>query len=134
MTYCVAIRIDAGLCLVSDSRTNAGVDNISTYSKMFTFSTEGERQVTVLSSGNLATTQGVIGQIIEGWEIQKIEPNQVVLRQSGKTRILKLVDKPNIKLQRRRDQKPSRRRKTSPLAPPRQPTFNRRATPEPRTR
>jgi putative proteasome-type protease len=63
MTYCIAIRIDAGLCLVSDSRTNAGIDNISTYSKMFTFSHEGERQLTVLSSGNLATSQGVIGQI-----------------------------------------------------------------------
>lgn len=63
MTYCIAIRIDAGLCFVSDSRTNAGVDNISTYSKMFTFSNEGERQLTVLSSGNLATSQGVIAQI-----------------------------------------------------------------------
>ncbi len=63
MTYCIAIRIDAGLCFVSDSRTNAGVDNISTYSKMFTFCAEGERQITVLSSGNLATTQGVIGQV-----------------------------------------------------------------------
>lgn len=63
MTYCVAIRIDAGICFASDSRTNAGVDNISTYSKMFNFSVPGERQVTILSSGNLATTQAVIGQI-----------------------------------------------------------------------
>ncbi len=63
MTYCVAIRIDSGLCFVSDSRTNAGVDNVSTYSKMFTFGHEGERQIVVLSAGNLATTQGVIGQI-----------------------------------------------------------------------
>lgn len=63
MTYCIAIRIDAGLCFVSDSRTNAGVDNVSTYSKMFTFGEGGERLITVLSSGNLATTQGVIGQL-----------------------------------------------------------------------
>ena len=63
MTYCVAIRIDSGLCFVSDSQTNAGVDNVSTYSKMFTFGHEGERQIVVLSAGNLATTQGVIGQI-----------------------------------------------------------------------
>lgn len=63
MTYCIATRIEAGLCCVSDSRTNAGVDNISTYSKMFTFGTPDERTVVVLSSGNLATTQGVIGQI-----------------------------------------------------------------------
>ncbi|MFT7219514.1 MAG: putative proteasome-type protease [Candidatus Azotimanducaceae bacterium] len=63
MTYCIAIRIDAGLCLVSDSRTNAGIDNISTYSKMFSFGNPGERTVNILSAGNLATTQGVIGQI-----------------------------------------------------------------------
>ncbi len=63
MTYCVAIRMDAGLCFISDSRTNAGVDNISTYSKMFTFGQEDERQIIVLSAGNLATTQGVIGQL-----------------------------------------------------------------------
>ncbi len=63
MTYCAAIRMDAGLCFISDSRTNAGVDNVSTYSKMFTFGAEGERQIVVLSAGNLATTQGVIGQV-----------------------------------------------------------------------
>lgn len=63
MTYCVAIKIDAGICYASDSRTNAGVDNISTYSKMFTFSEPNNRQITVLSAGNLATTQAVIGQI-----------------------------------------------------------------------
>jgi len=63
MTYCVAIRMDAGLVFISDSRTNAGVDNVSTYSKMFTFGNERDRQIVILSSGNLATTQGVIGQI-----------------------------------------------------------------------
>lgn len=63
MTYCVAISVNAGLCFISDSRTNAGVDNVSTYSKMHVFGIDGERQIILLSSGNLATTQGVIGQI-----------------------------------------------------------------------
>lgn len=63
MTYCVAISVDAGLCFISDSRTNAGVDNVSTYSKMHQFGTDGERQIVLLSAGNLATTQGVIGQL-----------------------------------------------------------------------
>lgn len=63
MTYCLAISLDAGLCFLSDSRTNAGVDNVSTYSKMHTFGVDGERQIVILSAGNLATTQGVIGQI-----------------------------------------------------------------------
>ena len=63
MTYCVAIRVDEGLCFVSDSRTNAGVDNVSTYSKMYVYDEPGHRELIVLSAGNLATTQGVIGRI-----------------------------------------------------------------------
>ena len=63
MTYCVAIRVDEGLCFVSDSRTNAGVDNVSTYSKMYIYDEPGHRELIVLSAGNLATTQGVIGRI-----------------------------------------------------------------------
>ncbi|MFT7132216.1 MAG: putative proteasome-type protease [Cyclobacteriaceae bacterium] len=63
MTYCVAISVDAGICFITDSRTNAGVDNVSSYSKMNIFGTDGERQIVILSAGNLATTQGVIGQL-----------------------------------------------------------------------
>jgi putative proteasome-type protease len=63
MTYCVAITIDAGLVFASDSRTHAGVDQVSTYSKMHTFGCDGERQVVLLNSGNLATTQAVITQV-----------------------------------------------------------------------
>ena len=63
MTYCLAINVDRGLVLASDSRTNAGVDQVSTYSKMHTFFGDGERMITVLSAGNLATSQAVIRQI-----------------------------------------------------------------------
>ena len=63
MTYCVAIRVDEGLCFISDSRTNAGVDNVSTYSKMYSFGEPDARQLVILSAGNLATTQGVIARI-----------------------------------------------------------------------
>ena len=63
MTYCVGIAVDAGLCFIADSRTNAGVDDVNTYSKLYRFSIEGERQIIVLCAGNLATTQGVITQI-----------------------------------------------------------------------
>lgn len=63
MTYCVGISVAAGLCFISDSRTNAGVDNVSSYSKLYRFSVDGERQIVVLCAGNLATTQGVITQI-----------------------------------------------------------------------
>jgi len=63
MTYCVAVKVDKGLVFVSDSRTNAGVDHLSTYSKMFTFGNEGERAFVILAAGNLATTQSVIATI-----------------------------------------------------------------------
>ncbi len=63
MTYCLAIALKSGLIFASDSRTNAGVDNISTHSKMHLFGVPGERQFVLLSAGNLATTQAVVGQI-----------------------------------------------------------------------
>lgn len=63
MTYCVAIAVKAGIVFCSDSRTNAGVDQISTYSKMYRFGRDGERQLVVMTSGNLATTQAVIAQL-----------------------------------------------------------------------
>ena len=63
MTYCLAIRVDEGLVFASDSRTNAGADHISTYSKMHRFGGEGGRTLTLLSSGNLATSQGVVTRI-----------------------------------------------------------------------
>ena len=59
MTYCVAVRNDAGLVFLSDSRTNAGVDQISTFRKMHTFEVPGERVMVLLTGGNLAISQSV---------------------------------------------------------------------------
>lgn len=72
MTYCVAIQVSAGLVYVSDSRTNAGVDSVSTYSKMFSFGAPNDRQIVILTAGNLATTQGVMTQIKR--DIQRYAP------------------------------------------------------------
>lgn len=63
MTYCCAIKVNEGLVFCSDSRTNAGVDQVSTYSKMFNFGAPGDRQITIMSAGNLATTQSVIAKV-----------------------------------------------------------------------
>ncbi len=63
MTYCVAISVDAGIVFCSDSRTNAGVDQISTYSKMFNFNAAPDRQFVLLSAGNLATSQSTLAQL-----------------------------------------------------------------------
>ena len=58
MTYCVGMKMNDGIVMVSDSRTNAGLDNVSTYKKMFTYSV-GDRSIIIVTSGNLSTSQHV---------------------------------------------------------------------------
>jgi putative proteasome-type protease len=60
MTYCVAVVLDAGMIFASDSRTNAGVDQIATFRKMRIFERKDDRVIVILSSGNLAVTQSAI--------------------------------------------------------------------------
>lgn len=59
MTYCVGIKLNAGLVFLSDSRTNAGVDNISTFRKMIIYEKPGDRFMVLLSAGNLSISQSV---------------------------------------------------------------------------
>ena len=59
MTYCVAIKLDAGLVFLSDSRTNAGLDHISTFRKMIVYEKPGDRFMVLLSAGNLSISQSI---------------------------------------------------------------------------
>jgi putative proteasome-type protease len=63
MTYCVAVRVADGIVMLSDTRTNAGVDNISRFSKMFTWEAADERAIGMMCSGNLSITQGVMTRL-----------------------------------------------------------------------
>jgi putative proteasome-type protease len=65
VTYCVGILLDEGVVLASDSRTNAGIDRVSTFRKMFTFEKPGERLFALVAAGNLSLTQGVISLLGE---------------------------------------------------------------------
>ena len=65
MTYCVGMRLDRGLVFMSDTRTNAGVDDVSQVRKMRHWESPGERVITLLSAGNLATTQAVVSLLDE---------------------------------------------------------------------
>lgn len=65
MTYCVAVTLNAGMVFASDSRTNAGVDQVASYRKMRVFSREGDRVIVILSSGNLSITQNAINLLQE---------------------------------------------------------------------
>lgn len=69
MTYCVGLHLDEGLVLLSDTRTNAGVDNVSTFSKMHVVESRDERVLVALTAGNLAVTQSVINLLQEGVEV-----------------------------------------------------------------
>lgn len=61
MTYCIGVMLERGMIFASDSRTNAGLDNIAKFCKMTVFERRGDRVIVLLSSGNLAGTQAVIG-------------------------------------------------------------------------
>jgi putative proteasome-type protease len=63
MTYCVAMSLDAGMIFASDSRTNAGVDQVSRFCKMKSFVRDGDRVIVLLSSGNLSITQNAINTL-----------------------------------------------------------------------
>jgi putative proteasome-type protease len=65
VTYCVGILLDEGVVLASDSRTNAGIDRVSTFRKMFTFEKPGERFFALVAAGNLSLTQGVVSLLGE---------------------------------------------------------------------
>ena len=65
MTYCVGLLVDTGLVMLSDSRTNAGVDQINTFRKMWTFQQAIDRVLVLMSAGNLAITQAVVNLLQE---------------------------------------------------------------------
>lgn len=65
MTYCVGLMLRAGFVMLSDTRTNAGLDNIATYRKMFVFEDPGERVISILTAGSLSVTQTTIARITD---------------------------------------------------------------------
>ncbi|MFN3312509.1 MAG: peptidase [Hyphomonas sp.] len=65
MTYCVGLKLDRGLVMMSDTRTNAGVDNVSKFRKLTTWEVPGERAIVLMTAGNLATTQSVVSILEE---------------------------------------------------------------------
>ena len=68
MTYCCGILVRDGLVMIADTRTNAGLDNISTFRKLHTFIEPGERVMALASSGNLSISQSVVSMLNEGME------------------------------------------------------------------
>ncbi len=90
MTYCVGLRLNDGLVFMSDTRTNAGVDNFSVTRKMFTWDVPGERVITLMTAGNLATTQALVSLLDERSKIVE-ERNPTILELPTMFQVARLV-------------------------------------------
>lgn len=92
MTYCVGMLVEAGLVMIADTRTNAGVDDISVYRKLHRLSDAPDRTVFAMSSGNLSITQSVLASLAEGLEPAAGETvPRTVARQPTMFRVAHLV-------------------------------------------
>lgn len=90
MTYCVGLRLNKGLVFMSDTRTNAGVDNFSMTKKMFTWEVPGERVITLMTAGNLATTQTLIS-LLEERSKATADRNPTILEEPSMFQVARLV-------------------------------------------
>jgi putative proteasome-type protease len=79
MTYCVGLLLHEGMVLLSDTRTNAGLDNISTYRKMYTFQDPGERVIIIMTAGSLSVTQTTIARLREAIEDPEATPETSIM-------------------------------------------------------
>src|SRR5258708_15694088 len=68
MTYCCGMLVKEGLVMIADTRTNAGLDNVSTFRKLHVFSKPGDRIMAIASAGNLSISQSVLSTLTEGLE------------------------------------------------------------------
>ncbi|MGV9010869.1 peptidase [Brevundimonas sp.] len=78
MTYCVGMLVDEGLAMIADTRTNAGVDNISSYRKLHVVNQPGERVLGVCTAGNLSVTQTALAMVRDGVHLHVGEPSETL--------------------------------------------------------
>lgn len=90
MTYCVGMRLSKGLVFMSDTRTSAGVDNFAVARKMFNWTVEGERSITMMTAGNLATTQAMVS-LLEERSKSPEDRDPSILRQPTMFQVARLV-------------------------------------------
>lgn len=91
MTYCVGLKLNAGLVLLSDTRTNAGLDNISTYRKMFFFENPGERVIAIVTAGSLSVTQTTIARLQEAIDHPDADEETSIMRTPSMLRVATII-------------------------------------------
>ena len=93
MTYCLGIKINKGLLFMSATRTNAGVDNISTFKKIFPFNYKEKVYITILASGNLATTQFLVNSLNDIFREKNKDKSKVFFQNLSLFDLVKKVGK-----------------------------------------
>ena len=91
MTYCVGLLLNEGMVLLSDTRTNAGLDNISTYRKMFTFEDPGERVIVIMNAGSLSVTQTTLAQLREAIDDPDATPDTSIMLAPTMLKVAEIV-------------------------------------------
>ncbi len=91
MTYCVGLLLKEGMVCLSDTRTNAGLDNISTYRKMFTFEVPGERVILIMTAGSLSVTQTTLAQLDEATTDTEATPQSSILLAPSMLQVAQII-------------------------------------------
>jgi putative proteasome-type protease len=105
MTYCVGLLLNDGMVLLSDTRTNAGLDNISTYRKMFTFEDPGERVIVIMTAGSLSVTQTTIAELREAIEDPDATPDTSIMLAPTMLKVAEIVGDTLAKVRAEVDEK-----------------------------
>ena len=91
MTYCVGLLLNDGMVLLSDTRTNAGLDNISTYRKMFVFEDPGERVIAIMTAGSLSVTQTTMARLREAIEDPESDETTSIMKAPTILKVAEMV-------------------------------------------
>ena len=91
MTYCVGLLLNDGMVMLSDTRTNAGVDNIATYRKMFVFEKPGDRVIAMMTAGSLSVTQTTLARLDEAMTDSEADGSTSIMLAPSMLRVAELV-------------------------------------------
>lgn len=91
MTYCVGLKLNAGLVMLSDTRTNAGLDNIACYRKMYFFEEPGERVIAIMTAGSLSVTQTALARLDEANEDEMADETTSILRAPSMLQVASII-------------------------------------------
>ena len=91
MTYCVGLLLNDGIVMLSDTRTNAGLDNIATYRKMFQFVGEDDRVIVILTAGSLSVTQTTIAQLREAIDDPEASPETSIMQAPTMLKVAEII-------------------------------------------